>query len=192
MKQLLIVVVVMSLISCNSFKKEEHVNTVQNKENDDETIQINTPSNNNFGRATMLIHKPVSDVFDAFINPEKTTKFWFTKSTGALIEGNSVLWIWEMYNVSVPVKVKKIISNKRIEIEWGKGENLSSVEWTFKAIDENKTFVTITNSGLQGEGNQLINAVRDSTGGFTLVLAGLKAFLEHDIQLNLIKDKSPQ
>ncbi|WP_232816228.1 hypothetical protein [Chryseobacterium capnotolerans] len=37
--------------------------------------------------AQMLIRKPIEDVFEAFINPEVTTNFWFTKSTGKLEEG---------------------------------------------------------------------------------------------------------
>ncbi|WP_350290157.1 SRPBCC family protein [uncultured Croceitalea sp.] len=157
-----------------------------------ETVNGSISPDNNFGQATMLIRNPVSEVFDAFIDPEKTAKFWFTKSTGRLEEGKSVDWIWEMYNLSVPVEVTKITENEVIQIEWGEGSNLSSVEWTFKAIEENKTFVTITNNGLQGQGDELINNVRDSTGGFTIVLAGLKAFLEHGIELNLIEDKFPK
>jgi uncharacterized protein (DUF2249 family) len=31
----------------------------------------------------------------------------------------------------------------------------------------------------------------DSTGGFSFVLAGVKAFLEHGIELNLIADHAP-
>lgn len=42
--------------------------------------------------AQMLIRKPVEDVFEAFINPEVTTNFWFTKSTGKLEEGKTVTW----------------------------------------------------------------------------------------------------
>jgi hypothetical protein len=34
--------------------------------------------------------------------------------------------------------------------------------------------------------------VLDATGGFTLLLAGLKAYLEHRIQLNLVADKFPK
>ena len=34
--------------------------------------------------------------------------------------------------------------------------------------------------------------IRDTTEGFTLVLAGLKAFLEHNIQLNLVADRFPK
>jgi hypothetical protein len=31
----------------------------------------------------------------------------------------------------------------------------------------------------------------DSTGGFSLLLAGLKAFLEHGLELNLVVDHEP-
>ena len=32
----------------------------------------------------MLIRKPVAEVFEAFVDPDITTKFWFTKSSGRL------------------------------------------------------------------------------------------------------------
>lgn len=43
-----------------------------------------------FAKAEMLIRKPIAEVFEAFINPEITTKFWFTKSTGRLEAGKQV------------------------------------------------------------------------------------------------------
>jgi uncharacterized protein YndB with AHSA1/START domain len=49
-------------------------------------------------KAEMLIRKPVAEVFEAFINPEITTKFWFTKSSGRLEAGKQITWTWEMYN----------------------------------------------------------------------------------------------
>jgi len=33
-------------------------------------------------KAEMLIRKPVAEVFEAFINPEITSKFWFTRGSG--------------------------------------------------------------------------------------------------------------
>jgi len=66
----------------------------------------------------MLIRKPVAEVFEAFINPETTTKFWFTKSSGKLEEGKQVQWVWEMYEISIPVTVKVVEPNKRTLIEW--------------------------------------------------------------------------
>lgn len=40
-----------------------------------------------FGKVEMLIRKPVAEVFEAFINPVITTKFWLTKSSGRIEEG---------------------------------------------------------------------------------------------------------
>jgi hypothetical protein len=37
-----------------------------------------------------------------------------------------------------------------------------------------------------------VRQVADSTQGFTLVLAGLKALLEHDVRLNLVGDRFPE
>ncbi len=59
-------------------------------------------------KAEMLIRKPVAEVFEAFINPEITTKFWFTKSSGRLEPGKQVTWTWEMYDHSIKVIVKEI------------------------------------------------------------------------------------
>jgi len=191
MKPFLRIVMAFSLLACNDATIEKDLNTGNTMETAKKKSIATKESDMNFGQAKMLIRRPVSEVFEAFINPEKTTKFWFTKSTGALEEGKSIEWIWEMYNLSVPVRVQKITENKYIQIAWGAGSNLSTVEWTFEAIDESKTYVTITNKGLQGEGDHLINAIRDSTAGFTMVLAGLKAYLEHGVVLNLIQDKVP-
>jgi len=52
-------------------------------------------------KAGMLIRRPASEVFEAFIDPAITSRFWFTKSTGRLEPGKHVTWTWEMYDVSV-------------------------------------------------------------------------------------------
>jgi len=70
-------------------------------------------------KAEMLIRKPAAELFEAFINPEITRKFWFTKSTGLLEAGKHITWMWEMYDVSIEVDVKKVEPTKRILIEWG-------------------------------------------------------------------------
>ena len=57
-------------------------------------------------KTEMLIRKPVAEVFEAFINPAITTKFWFTKSSGKLEAGKQIRWEWEMYNASAEVDVK--------------------------------------------------------------------------------------
>jgi len=140
----------------------------------------------------MLIRRPVADVFEAFINPDITTQFWFTRSSGRLEVGKQVQWDWEMYEVSAAVTAKVIEPNKRILIEWPGYSGLTTVEWTFAPQEDGTTFVRITEAGFTGNGDELVKQVTDSTQGFTLVLAGLKAFLEHHLQLNLVGDRFPK
>jgi uncharacterized protein YndB with AHSA1/START domain len=138
--------------------------------------------------AQMLIRKPSSEVFEAFIDPGITTKFWFTKSSGKVETGVSLVWEWEMYNASTTVFVKEVVVNEKIIIEWG--EPATTVVFNFIPQDNN-TYVIIKNYGFTQTGNDLIAVINDSAGGFTTVLDGLKAFLEHDLVLNLIADKFP-
>lgn len=141
--------------------------------------------------AAMLIRRPVAEVFEAFIDPAVTTRIWFTKSSGRLEPGKALTWTWEMYNHTASVKVLEVVAPERILIEWGNYEDKTLVEWTFRSLSPDATFVRIVNSGFKGDAEQLLSQVRDSTEGFTLVLAGLKALLEQDIELNLVADRFP-
>ncbi|MFV5700050.1 SRPBCC family protein [Flavobacterium sp. ZT3R17] len=151
-----------------------------------------TEETKHYAKAAMLIRKPIEDVFQAFINPEITTKIWFTKSSGKLEEGKETQWTWEMYNHSISVRAKTIELNKKIVLEWGSPDEITTVEWTFKNLGGAGTFVSIVNTGFQGDTEKIISQIRDSTEGFTLVLAGLKAYLEYNIELNLISDRFPK
>jgi uncharacterized protein YndB with AHSA1/START domain len=146
-------------------------------------------SSNIYVEAQMLIRKPIEEVFEAFVNPELTTQFWFTKSTGKLKEGKTVIWEWEMYGIKSEVRVKQIIPNQLIKTEWGSPS--THVEYEFKKMEKG-TFVVIKSYGFAQTGKELLKAVNDNTGGFTTVLDGCKAYLEHGIKLNLIEDKFPQ
>ncbi|PTQ95707.1 uncharacterized protein YndB with AHSA1/START domain [Mucilaginibacter yixingensis] len=139
--------------------------------------------------AQMLIRRPVAEVFNAFVDPEETTKFWFTKSSGRLELNKTVNWEWEMYGVSSPVKTTMLIENVQISIEWG--EPPTFVDFNFKPMGDEATYLTIQHYGFNKTGDELIQAIKDSTGGFTTVIDGLKAWLEHGIQLNLVADKFP-
>lgn len=138
----------------------------------------------------MLIRKPASAVFQAFIDPQITSNFWFTKSSGPLEINKVITWEWEMYGLSLNVLVKDIIQNKKITIEWG--APATTVDFEFIRLSDDSTYVVIKNYGFSETGDDLIDAIKDSTGGFTTVLDGLKAYLEHNIKLNLIGDKYPK
>jgi uncharacterized protein YndB with AHSA1/START domain len=140
----------------------------------------------------MLIRKPPEEVFAAFINPDITTRFWFTGSSGPLETGKTVRWEWEMYDASTQVMPKAIEPYRRIVLEWDRYSGPTSVEWKFALLQNAGTFVSVTESGFTGAGEELFKYVNESTQGFTWVLAGLKGFLEHGVQLNFVADRFPK
>ena len=151
-----------------------------------------TDKNLKCSESQMLIRKPVSEVFKAFINPELTKHFWFTKGSDKLEVGKVVTWEWEMYNFSTKVIATEILTDKKISIEWFTTDPPTIVDFDFKTLSDGSTFVSIKHYGFDKLGDELLEVIKDSTGGFTIVLAGLKAFLEHNIDLNLILDKFPK
>ncbi len=46
------------------------------------------------------------------------------------------------------------------------------------------------NSEFEGSGDEILNQALDAMGVYTLVFCGLKAFIEHNIELNLVPDKA--
>ena len=142
-------------------------------------------------KAQMLIRRPARDVFEAFVDPAVTSQFWFTKGSDRLEAGKSVNWEWGMYGFSVDVDVKKIEPGRHIVIEWPGKDAPETVEWTFDARPDDTTFVTITSYGFTGTGDEIVAKALDVMGGFSLVLAAAKAWLEHGININIVADHAP-
>ena len=138
----------------------------------------------------MLVRRPIEEVFNAFVDPAITTRFWFTRSSGRLEPGAKVTWAWDMYGVSADVHVKATEPPSRIVIEWD--EPSTTVEWRFTSHGADATLVQISNAGFQGTDEEVVGMALDSMGGFSLVLAALKAWLEHGIALELVADRDPE
>ena len=144
-------------------------------------------------KAQMLILRPVREVFNAFIDPDVTTKIWFTRSSGKVEAGKHLQWDWEMYGATAQVEVLAVEQDKRIVIEWPYGSEgaPTTVEWTFTPLAGDRTFVAVTNYGFSGTQEEIALQAIGSTGGFSLLLAGAKALLEHNVALNLVGDHAP-
>jgi uncharacterized protein YndB with AHSA1/START domain len=139
--------------------------------------------------AGMLIRRPAAEVFEAFADPAVTTRFWFTDATGRLDPGATVTWTWAMYGASTEAVVKAIEPGRRILIIWDNRSTPTEVEWLFEARGEH-TWVTVENRGFTDDAEGVARAL-DSTGGFALVLAGAKVWLEHGIQPGFVADRHP-
>ena len=60
----------------------------------------------------------MADVFEAIVNPEITTQFWFTRSSGRLVAGRPIRWdCGDVCDISIQVTATKGEPNRRIVID---------------------------------------------------------------------------
>lgn len=137
-------------------------------------------------RATMLIRRPADEVFEAFVDPAITTRFWFSHASGPLAPGARVTWHWDHVGAAAEVVVRALEPARRLAIDWP-----TPVEWTFAPHGDDATFVRVTAAGFEGDDDARVAQALDSTEGFNLVLAACKVWLEHGLDARLIVDKHP-
>src|SRR5690349_21131406 len=126
-------------------------------------------------KAEMLIRRPAAAVFEAFVDPEVTSRFWFSRGSARLEAGKSVRWDWEMYGFSVDARVKALEPGARLVVEWTGYGYPTDITWVFTARPDDTTFVSITNTGLRGTPDEVARLAVEATEGFAFVLAGAKA-----------------
>ena len=64
--------------------------------------------------ATLQIQKPVEEVFEGIVNPEKMTKYFISESSGRLETGKNVIWKFPEFDEKFPLKEIKIETNRSI------------------------------------------------------------------------------
>lgn len=141
--------------------------------------------------AAMLIHKSPQEVFDAMVNPEVMSKIWFTHSTGPIEAGQRLKWTWGMYNVSAEIHVESVEAPHLIRFTWPSPNRETTVEMIFTSLSDG-TFLQVTESGWEAGDENLLETLTGQTAGWTMVLAALKAYLEHNIILTLVRDRFPE
>ncbi|TCO46492.1 SRPBCC domain-containing protein [Actinocrispum wychmicini] len=142
----------------------------------------------------LLIRRPPAEVFRAMVDPEFTTKVWYSKSSGEMTPGAKLVWEWEVYGASAQVTVLDVEKDSLVRFTWGNyaPDNPTTVEFRFIPLhDGTTTYFQITETGFTGTGDELVRAVADSTGGYTYMICALKALLEHDLVLNVVPDVFP-
>lgn len=142
--------------------------------------------------AGMGIRRPPDVVFDALVDPDVITKFWIVASTGPLELGGIVTWTMNAAGASAEVEVDQLDRYRHLAFDWGADGDSTHVDLQFEPWDDDGTYVSVTESGLTGDGDDLAARAADSTGGFTMVLCSLKALLEHGIELCAVTDRMKQ
>jgi uncharacterized protein YndB with AHSA1/START domain len=129
------------------------------------------------------INKPVGEVFDAVVNPKKITGYFCNASDGPLVEGKSVHWTWSAKPVTHEVKVKQIVPNSKIVIEWPSASGGTTIaEMSFSSLEDGRTLVSVSESGWP-ESEDGLKASYKNCEGWQHMISCMKAYLQHGIDL---------
>jgi len=133
-------------------------------------------------KVALQIQKPVNTVFEAIVDPEKMSHYFISESSGRMIEGKQVRWMFPEFDEEVTIRVGKIEHDRYISYYWMIDCEELLVEMTLTPIDGDATVVTITEKSMDND-EEGIKWLMRNTEGWANFLACLKAYLEYGVNL---------
>lgn len=131
-------------------------------------------------KTKLKIQKPVHEVFEALVDPQKMANYWFSSGSGRVEQGKTITWRYDEYNAEVSINVLEVEDNKKIVFSWGNPEEETIVAIVLKP-DHNSTIIEVTESGFKENGAEILNKVIGQKEGWVYMLTCLKAYLENGI-----------
>jgi uncharacterized protein YndB with AHSA1/START domain len=134
------------------------------------------------------ISRPCREVYEAVADPAQLSKYFTTGgATGRLESGTVATWDFHDFPGAFPVTVVEAVPNERIVIRWGgeatTDDSGTTTTFEFESIDDGaRTLVTISESSWKPTPTGAERAF-DNCEGWTGMLAALKVWLEHGINL---------
>lgn len=130
-------------------------------------------------KATIQIQKPVSEVFEGIVNPEKMTKYFISESSGRMETGKELIWKFPEFPDEYPVKKIEIEPGRSVSFVW---DEETVVRMVLEEQPDGSTLIKVTEGGKEYNENNL-NWLISNTEGWANFLACMKAYLEYGIQL---------
>lgn len=132
-------------------------------------------------KVAIQILKPVSEVFEAIVDPEKMANYFIGKGSGRMEEGKEIEWKFPEFDMQFPITVGKIEKDSYVSYYWDVNEKKNLVEITLAPFGKD-TVVTVTEKGIENN-EEGISWLMGNTEGWANFLACLKAYLEYGINL---------
>lgn len=139
--------------------------------------------------AAVHVNADANACYEAFADPSQMTRFWFPRASGRMETGAEISWYLsdKPDAIEVPVRVVTADPGTSLAFDWGDLTEPTRVTFTF-AEQDGRTTLRVTETGHEGEGNDLVEALLDSQGGFNQVVIAAKAWIEHGVAVNTVTD----
>ena len=134
-------------------------------------------------KAGLRVLKPINEVFEAIVDPDKMKNYFIEKASGPIEEGKTIIWKFPEFDMVFPVRIGKLEKNKYISYYWNDMDGTETfVEMNLKETEPGVTFIRITEKERSND-EAGINWLRRNTEGWANFLACLKAWMEYGINL---------
>ena len=133
-------------------------------------------------QASIQILRPINEVYDAIILPDKMSTYFIESSTGPLEAYKTVIWKFPEFSDTFPVTGILFKPNEYISFDWSGGEDNMMVEIYLEKFGEDFTVVKVIEHEFEDDAEGIERAMRQ-TGGWANFLACMKASLEYGINL---------
>lgn len=138
-----------------------------------------------------FISRPPADVYEAVADPSTLSRYFTTGgAVGRMTAGATVQWDFADFPGAFPVRVTEAVPPERIVFRWGGdpgaivgGADDTEVRFEFRAVDDGaRTEVRVTERSWRPTPGGA-EAAFGNCMGWTGMLAAMKAWLEHGIDL---------
>ncbi len=131
----------------------------------------------------MKIFKPANEVFEAFVDPLKIGKFWFSMSSERWEQGKTITLRYDEYDAQGDIKIIEIELNKKIVFQWGANEEGHRVTITLNELSNSESIIEINEEGFDENEDNIISQMLDNKEGWVYMLTCLKGYLEYGVNL---------
>ncbi len=133
-------------------------------------------------KTAIQIQKPVSEVFEAIVDPAKMSNYFIAKGSDRMDSGKEISWQFPEFDMVFPIKVAKTEKDKSVSFHWEIDGKQTLAEISLQSKENNSTLVTVTEKDMAND-EAGIKWLKGNTEGWANFLACLKAYLEYGINL---------
>lgn len=135
-----------------------------------------------YAKASIQIQKPIEQVFDAIVDPNKMNHYFIEHGTGRIETDKTIHWKFPEFEDQFPVVGQLIKPNEYISFDWSGGTDGMLVEVFLEQQSDHSTIVSVKEGQMTSDDSGIQQAI-GQTEGWANFLACLKAYLEYGINL---------
>ena len=132
-------------------------------------------------KTQMEIAKPVHQVFEAIVDPEKMSHYFISSGTGRMQAGKTVHWKFDKGG-GLDARVERTEPDRFVSFVWSASGTEAVVAMELVPVGDGGTVVKISESEWPPDEKGIARCI-EQTQGWTHFLCCMKAYLEHGINL---------